>query len=166
MSVFLTGITVVIVTRLRMASLFVKAVVRRTAPRLQAVEDVLIQTARESPRRFATIMLAEFAAQGFLGLELWALLVSLHLPCSFARAAVMEGVMKFLNATGTLVPGQVGVAEGSYAVIFGVFGFPAAAGVTVSLARRIRTLATALVGVTALIALRSPKQRPLSETCP
>ena len=105
-------------------------------------------------------MSAEFAAQAFLGLELWALLASLHLPCPLARAALMEGVMKFMNAGAFFVPGQAGVAEGSYAVIFSVFGLPAAAGVTLSIARRVRTLGTALVGVAALLALRRSQPIP------
>ena len=158
MSVFLVFMTIAVATRLRMASMLVNVIIRRTIPGLVAIEDALIQTTRETPRRFLAIMSAEFAAQGFLGLELWALLASLHLPCPLARAALMEGVMKFLNAGAVFVPGQAGVAEGSYAVIFSVFGLPAAAGVTLSFARRVRTLGTALGGVMALIALRrSPK---------
>jgi hypothetical protein len=158
MSVFLGFMTIAVATRIRMASMLVKVIIRRTIPGLVAIEDALIQTARERPRRFLAIMSAEVAAQGFLGLELWALLASLHLPCPLARAALMEGVMKFMSAGAFFVPGQAGVAEGSYAVIFSVFGLPAAAGVTLSFARRVRTLGTALVGVAALIALRrSPK---------
>jgi hypothetical protein len=158
MSVFLVFITIAAATRLRIAHLLAKALFRRAIPGLEAIEDALIRTTRETPRRFLLIMSAELAAQGFLGLELWALLASLHLPCSLARAALMEGVMKFMNAGAFFIPGQVGVAEGSYAVIFSVFGLPAAAGVTLAFARRVRTLGTALVGGIALIVLRtSPK---------
>src|SRR5262249_38956362 len=110
-------------------------------------EDTLIRTPRQSPCRFAAILSAEFAAQGFLALELCALLVSLHQPCAIGRAALMEGVMKFINAGAFFVPGQLGVAEGSYAVIFSTFGMPAVAGVTLSFVRRVRTFVTALVGV-------------------
>jgi len=164
MSVFLVFMTVAVATRLPMASMLVKAIIRRTIPVLEAIEDALIRTTRETPRRFLTIMAAECAAQGFLGLELWALLVSLDLPCSLGRAVLMEGVMKFMNAGAFFVPGQVGVAEGSYAVIFSVFGLPAAAGVTLSFARRVRTLGTAVIGAIALIALRSAKAAPQSVT--
>ena len=158
MSVFLGFMTIAVATRIRMASMLVNVFIRRTIPGLVAIEDALIRTTREPPRRFLAIMSAELAAQAFLGLELWALLASLHLPCPLARAALMEGVMKFMNAGAFFVPGQAGVAEGSYAVIFSVFGLPAAAGVTLSFARRVRTFGTALVGVVALIALRrSPK---------
>jgi len=157
MSAFLAFITIAIATRVRTASTLVKAVTRRTVPALAAIEDAFIRTTREAPRRFLAIMSAEVAAQGFLGLELWTLLVTLHLPCPLARAALIEGVMKFMNGAAFFVPGQVGVAEGSYAVIFSVFGLPAAAGVTLSFARRVRTLVTALIGALALITLRSPR---------
>src|SRR5262245_46622828 len=156
MSVFPGVLAGVAATRTRLASMLAKAIMRRAMPRLEAVEDALIRTARETPRRLAAIMFAEFAAQGFLALELWALVRSVHVPCSLIRAALMEGVIKFINAGSFAVPGQLGVAEGSYAVIFGVFGLPAVAGVTLSFVRHIRTLVTALAGLVALIVLRSP----------
>jgi hypothetical protein len=157
MSVFVVFMTIAAATRLRMVSTLVRTLIRRTIPGLEAIEDALIRTTRETPWRFLTIMSAEFAAQGFLAVELWAVLTSLHLPCPLGRAVLMEGVVKFMNAGAFFVPGQVGVAEGSYAVIFSVFGLPAAAGVTLSFARRVRTLGTALIGAMALIALRRPE---------
>jgi uncharacterized membrane protein YbhN (UPF0104 family) len=90
---------------------------------------------------------------------LWSLLFSLHLPCMIGRAALMEGVVKSMNAAASFVPGQIGVAEGTYAVMFNVFGLPAGAGVTISFARRLRSLITALIG---LIALGSLRGRPQS----
>ena len=147
MAVFLGVLAVAAATRLRIASPLTEALLRIT---------------REAPRRFAAIMLAEFAAQAFLALELWTLLFSAHVPCSLARAALMEGVIKFINAGWFVVPGQLGVAEGSYAVIFRVFGLASVAGVTLSVARRIRTLITALVGLVALIAMRNPRRRNAS----
>jgi hypothetical protein len=58
------------------------------------------------------------------------------------------------------VPGQVDVAEGSCTMIFSVFGLPAAAAVTPSFARRVRTPITEVIGLMALIPLRSPKPVP------
>ena len=156
----------------------VRAVRRRSVPKLQAAEDALIQTARDTPGRLALVFGAELVAQGCLALELWVLVAALSLPASPARAALMEGVMKFFNAGAFFVPGQIGVAEGSYAVIFSVFGLPAIAGVTISIARRFRTLVTALAGSIALIASRvraartplacqwPPRQHTASRSCP
>jgi hypothetical protein len=45
-------------------------------------------------------------------------------------------------------------------MIFSVFGLPAAAGVTPSFARRVRTLITEVIGLMALIPLRSRKSVP------
>lgn len=63
---------------------------------------------------------------------------------------LMEGAKKFINAGYFFVPGQLGVAEGTYAVIFNLFGLPVAAGVTVSFARRARSALFATIGLAAL----------------
>jgi hypothetical protein len=153
MLVFLGLIAVGITACGRIAGTAVGAAGRRAVPALNAVAGALTRMAREAPRRLLAILSLEFIAQMFLGLELCALLVGMRLPCAIVRAALMEGVMKFMNAV-FFVPGQVGVAEGSYAVIFSAFGFPATAGVTISFARRLRSLATALAGLIALVSLR------------
>jgi Lysylphosphatidylglycerol synthase TM region len=165
MAVFIGLVASAVAARRPILTPIVRVLRRRPVPRLQATEDALIRTARETPGRLAGVMCAELAAQGFLALELWVLVAALRLPASPARAALMEGVMKFLNAGASFVPGQVGVAEGSYAAIFTVFGLPAMAGVTISIARRFRTLVTAVAGAILLIAARVRAARtPL--TCP
>ncbi len=156
MSVFVGLVAVGIATRVRIVGTLVSTVMRRTIPALDGVEVLMIRTAREAPQRLFAILALEFAAQAFLGLELWSLLFALHLPCTIVCAALMEGVVKFMNAGSFLVPGQIGVAEGTYAVMFTVFGLPAAAGVTIAFARRLRSLVTALVGLIALVSLRVP----------
>jgi hypothetical protein len=153
MSTFVAIVVAAMARRVGLLGAIVKTVTGRRMPSLDAVEDVLMRTARETPRRLAAILSFEFAAQAFLGLELWFLLAGLRLPCSIGCATLMEGVMKFLNA-GFFVPGQIGVAEGSYAVVFSTFGLPAAAGVTISVARRLRNAVTALAGTMALMCLR------------
>jgi hypothetical protein len=154
MSVFVGFVIVGIAARVRIVGTLVSAVLRRTVPALDTVEDLLIRTAREAPRRAFAILSLELLAQAFLGLELWSLLFSLHLPCMIGRAALMEGVMKSMNAAASFVPGQIGVAEGTYAVMFNVFGLPAGAGVTISFARRLRSLITAVIGLITLGSLR------------
>lgn len=131
--------------------------VRQVLPVLDRAEDVLIETLRDAPRRLMVILSLESVAQGFLGLELWCLLTTLGLPSGIAQAVLIEGVTKFMNASYSFVPGQLGVAEGTYAVIFGVFGLSAAAGVTISFARRLRSVVAALIGAIALISLRVPE---------
>lgn len=71
----------------------------------------------------------------------------------------MEGSTKFINAGFFFVPGQMGVAEGTYAVIFDTFGLPAAVGLAVSFARRLRSILTAGVGLVLLSRLTASRIR-------
>jgi lysylphosphatidylglycerol synthase-like protein len=129
-------------------------------PVLDPAEHLLIGILRDTPRRLAEVFVLELAAQGFLALELWYLLKALKVPTSMTHAILIEGVTKFMNASYSFVPGQLGVAEGTYAVIFGLFALPAAAGVTISFARRVRSVVAALVGLVALVSLRMPPRSP------
>jgi hypothetical protein len=130
---------------------------RASLSALGQAEESLIETVRGKPKRLMAIVAFEVVGQVALVLELWYLIAALQLSCGMGRAALIEGAIKFINGGYFFVPGQVGVAEGSYAVVFAVFGYSAAAGLTVSLARRVRGLVIAAVGLLALALLsRSP----------
>jgi hypothetical protein len=120
---------------------------------LDDAEDSLIETVRGKPRRLMEILLFECVGQLMLILELWCLVRALQLPIGIGQAALVEGAIKFIASGYFFVPAQVGVAEGSYAVVFVVFGYSAAAGLTVSLARRVRGLVIAAVGLLPLVLL-------------
>jgi uncharacterized membrane protein YbhN (UPF0104 family) len=53
----------------------------------------------------------------------------------------------------------VGVAEGTYAIIFSVFGLSLAAGFTVSFVRRIRSVITAGLGLAVMSILTRPSRQ-------
>ena len=95
-------------------------------------------------------MSIELLGQLCLGLELLVLLVALDTSPGLLLVMLIEGATKFITAGFFFVPGQVGVAEGTYVLLFGAFGLPAAAGFTVSFVRRIRSLITAVVGMAAM----------------
>lgn len=119
---------------------------RAKADRIRESEDMLIHVLRDRPRRLCVILAAEAAGQLCLGVELYLLLTALTASFSIPTALLMEGATKFINAGFFFVPGQMGVAEGTYAVIFDTFGLPAAAGLAVSFARRLRSILTAGLG--------------------
>ena len=123
-------------------------------PALDRAEDLLIGTLRDAPRRLVAIVSLEALAQAFLVVELWWLLSTLRMPAGIGQAALIEGTIKCMNEA--FVPGQVGIAEGAYAVVFSVFGLLPAAGLTISLARRIRNALTAAVGLVALFVFAPP----------
>ena len=113
---------------------------------INQMEDLLLLVFRDSPTRFVTVALLETVAQAVLVLELFLLLHALHVNAGWS-AFVIEASIKFFEFTFLFVPLQLGVAEGSYALFFGVMGLPLAAGFAVAFLRRARSLMIATVGL-------------------
>jgi hypothetical protein len=66
---------------------------------------------------------------------------------------VIEASLKFFEFAFLFVPLQLGVSEGSYALVFGVMGLPLAAGFALAFLRRARSLMIATVGLGTLGAM-------------
>lgn len=120
---------------------------------LRATEDGLFSILR-APRRLLSILSLDFLAQGFLVLELFVLLQSMSQPFSPSRPLLIESATKFINLGFFFIPGQMGAAEGVYAVVFSAMGLPASAGFSVALARRLRNLLVSGLGLAFLSVLR------------
>jgi hypothetical protein len=71
-------------------------------------------------------------------LEVWIVFRALGAHVTLVDAFVFEGAVKFIDVAFFFVPGQLGAHEGLYSVIAAGMGVPPAAGLTLSLARRIR----------------------------
>ena len=126
---------------------------RLDAGPVRQMEDDLLEVLRERPARFATVTLLEVAANALLVLELWTILWLSGVVVSPGRALLMESAVKFTGVAFFFVPAQVGAAEGVNAVLFETLGLAASAGVGLSLARRIRSLLAAGLGLGALALL-------------
>ena len=120
---------------------------------INQMEDLLLIVLRDSPGRFTRVAILETVAQTLLVLELFLLLHALHVVASAWSAFVTEASIKFFEFVFLFVPLQLGVAEGSYALVFGVMGLPLAAGFAVAFLRRARSLMIATVGLGTLGAL-------------
>ncbi len=107
---------------------------------------------RDRPLRFLTILAFELAAQALLVLELFLLLRTTKETFSFVDPFLIEAATKFVGLAFFVIPGQVGATEGTYAVIFKIVGLSASAGFALAVARRLRSLLVAGVGL-ALAAL-------------
>ena len=105
---------------------------------INQMEDLLLFVFRDSPARFAKVAVLEMAAQALLVLELFLLLHALHVIASAWSAFVTEASLKFFEFAFLFVPLQLGVSEGSYALVFGVMGLPLAAGFALAFLRRAR----------------------------
>jgi len=133
----------------------VRAVSRLVAPRhtdalvsrVEPSEAVLVSVLHDDPRRLAAVLGVEFAGHALLAFEIAVALGALGLPAGLFSAFVIEGAVKCIGALFFFVPGQVGVAEGVYALLLPVMGLPAAAGVTIALIRRVRALAVGAAGL-------------------
>ncbi|MBI3049166.1 MAG: flippase-like domain-containing protein [Acidobacteria bacterium] len=120
---------------------------------INEMEDLLLAILRDRPARFTAVALIEAAAQIPLVLELFWLLGALDVGASRFVAFLIEASAKAIGIVFMFVPQQMGVAEGSYALIFTVLALPAAAGVAIALLRRIRALLITGVGLALLARL-------------
>ena len=111
------------------------------------MEDLLFVVLRGYPRRFLSIAVIEFIAQIPLVLELFVLLRTTAQHFSAVEPFLIESAAKFIGLGFFFIPGQVGAAEGTYAVIFQAVGLTASAGFSLALARRLRSLAVAGAGL-------------------
>jgi len=108
---------------------------------LRRMEDILLSILRDRPAALARIAALEFVAQFLLLLETYWALISMGVMASFLTATLAEILTKLANVA------FAGVAEGAYALLFHALGLSAAAGFTLSLVKRMRSLAFALIGL-------------------
>ena len=117
------------------------------------MEDLLLAILRERPGRFLTIASIELTAQALLVLELVWLLRAFGVASTTLTAFLIEASTKIIDIAFLFIPLQVGVAEGTYVLVFTVMGLPSAAGFAVAFVRRIRSLVVASVGLVTLALL-------------
>ena len=100
----------------------------------------MFEVLRDRPLRFLSVLAVEFAAQAFLVLELIEPPRSIGQPFPALHPFVIEAADKFVVLAFFFIPGHVGAAEGANALIFKMVGLPAAAGFTLAIVRRLRSL--------------------------
>ena len=110
---------------------------------------------REHPQRFATIFALDSAAHALLILELYWIVNSSGISLEMLQAFLIEAATKFMALGFFFIPMQVGVAEKTYSVVFGILGLAPAAAIAMSLVRRLRTIIVSVVGLTALARMTS-----------
>ena len=162
--IFLSAAVVAIVGRIYLIGAIVKAVGRLPGVgkylqvdgmALRGTEDLLFVVLRSRPWRFLWIVAVELAAQMLLILELFVLLRFLEQPFPAIFPFLIEAATKFISVGFFFIPGQVGAAEGVYALIFQSLGLAASVGFSLALARRVRSLAIAGVGLFFLVVWKS-----------
>jgi hypothetical protein len=126
-------------------------------PAINRMEALLLGVLRDRPARAAAILLVEIGAQAALVLEVAWIFYALELAAPPIYPLVIEAATKFISMAFFFVPLQVGASEGTYAVIFGALGLPAAAGFSLAFFRRLRSLLVASAGLAAMNALTASR---------
>jgi hypothetical protein len=129
-------------------------------PAINRMEDLLLGVLRDRPARAAAIILVELAGQAALVAEIAWVLYALDLAVPALYPLVIEAAAKFVTVAFFFVPLQVGASEGTFAVIFGALGLPAAAGFSLAFFRRLRSLVIASAGLAAMNALTRRASAP------
>jgi len=82
------------------------------------------------------------------GLEVWVALHALGHGVGVVSALVIESLGMAARSAGFAVPGAVGIQEGGFVLVCGLFGVPAESAVALSVLKRVREV---LVGVPAVV---------------
>lgn len=122
---------------------------------VRLMEDMILLVLRERPARLGLVLSCQLAANLFLMLEVLVALEAMGFDAPAHYPFVVEGGIKFVSVAFFFIPAQVGVSEGTYAILFDTLGLTAAAGVSLAFIRRLRTLAVAAAGLVAIAVLSS-----------
>jgi hypothetical protein len=117
---------------------------------VRRMEDLLLVVLRERPARLLGVAGLGLLAHALLVVELYWLMRTVNLSFPGGYPLLIEAAGKFVTFAFFFIPGRLGAAEGSFALIFAAVGLPAAAGFSVSFARRVRSLLMAGAGALAL----------------
>ncbi|HVK83209.1 MAG TPA: lysylphosphatidylglycerol synthase transmembrane domain-containing protein [Kofleriaceae bacterium] len=124
-----------------------------------AIDRALADLVRHR-RRLVIAVGISLLARIVLGLEVYAGFRVVGVTLSVDEALAFAAVPVFLSVAGAVVPNQLGIQEGSQAVIASALGIPAASAVAVVLLQRIRQVVTALFALVVVATVRRG-QRPI-----
>lgn len=111
---------------------------------LHAAAAALYRRGRALSR--ATVL--HFVAWMLGSLETWIILYALGIPASLSKALVVESLGMAARTAGFAIPGALAVQEGGFALAALSVGIPEAAGLSISLVKRVREILIGIAGVT------------------
>jgi hypothetical protein len=111
-------------------------------------------------RDTAAAILACAAAQELSNVaEAYVVLAWLGATPAITSVLVLEGISRLMNGAGQFIPGKLGITEAATAALSEGLQLGAAHGLSLALARRVRSLAWGTVGI-AVVAMRAARTRP------
>lgn len=112
--------------------------------------DRAIKELYRRPGAITKSSLLRFCARAVLALEVWLVAWLIGYPIGLAEAIMIKSLGMAVRSVAFVVPGGLGLQEGSYVVLGALIGLPPDVMLSVSLATRIRELAEGIPGLIAL----------------
>jgi uncharacterized protein (TIRG00374 family) len=127
------------------------ALLDRWRDRLLHLDATILRCYRRHPRYLGVSLLWHCLGWLVGCLEVLAIFYALGLPLPLAEAVAIEALASVAKGLAFFIPGSLGVQEGGNVLIFALFGFPPALGLTFSLVRRLRELLWISLGLLVLV---------------
>ncbi len=128
------------------------------------VDHGLASFYRHEPRRLMLSIMFHFVAWVLGTLEAYLILRFLGIEASLPVALVIEAFGTGVRFVTFVIPGSLGVLEGSYVATFVALGLSPAAGVSFGLTRRVRELIWVAVGLVVFAVMRPAPRVPAEIT--
>jgi putative membrane protein len=112
-----------------------------------------LQVIYARPGKVALSVGLHLAAWLLGALESFAVLAAVGADPSLAMALVVESLGQAIKSSASPVPGAIGVQEGGYVLLVGLYGLPPETGLALSLTKRIPDLLIGMAGLTAWLGL-------------
>ncbi len=119
----------------------------------ESAEGNLFSFHREAPKAFWASLTLNLACHGMAVLEVYVLLHFMGARTGLLGALVLEAFTKLLNVLGALNPGNFGTYEGGNMILARLIGIAGAAGLTLGLCRRARSLFWKGIGFLCLLTI-------------
>jgi|SRR6516165_1297424 len=121
---------------------------------LERVDQYLYELYRARPLDFVASVALTLAVLCIGVIQVWLMLGWLGLRRDWPSSLAIESFSILFNFTFFMVPGSLGVQEGSKLLIFAALGLPLSAGLSLGIAFRLNSLVSLAVGFAVLMLLR------------
>ena len=130
---------------------------------IDSAERNLFSFYHDTPRAFWASLILNLLCHGMAIVEVYLLLHFMGARTGLLGAFVLEAFTKLINAVGALNPGNFGTYEAGNIILTRLLGITGAAGLTLGLCRRARSLFWKGIGLLCLIVMsRSTQLAPLN----
>ena len=119
----------------------------RVARFISAVERQMLELVRGNPLRLAMLLASTVVAYLCMALEAWAILRGAGVPISAVGALAVETFSRVASFASAFIPANLGALEASSLAAVSAIGAAAAAGAALAVARRLRGLFWAGLGL-------------------